>query len=108
MASGLSVTWNRKTMDNIIRLRKRIILSMVKLEQRTRSVRKIVRYRELGGCLLLGGLYCIESMPNSIGATRFVRYIEAVRFWEGPLWEVLLSVNSLVSNIESITYAHPF
>ena len=32
----------------------------------------------------------LNLMPNSIGATGFVRYIEAVRSWEGPLWEVLL------------------
>ena len=31
-------------------------------------------------------------MLNSICSTRFVRYIETVRSWEGPLWEVLLYI----------------
>ena len=31
-----------------------------------------------------------QNYANSIGTIGFVRYIEAVRSWEGLLWEVLL------------------
>ena len=39
---------------------------------------------------LMGGFLYTSTIVISIGATASVLYIEVVRWWEGPLWEVPL------------------
>ena len=50
----------------------------------------LVRYSEFGGCPLFGSSKCIASTGMAVGTSMVVRYLEEVRYWEGPLSEVPL------------------
>ena len=43
---------------------------------------------------LVGGFIYTSTIVISIGGTASVLYIEVVRWWEGPLWEVPLYCDS--------------
>ena len=49
-----------------------------------------VHYSEFGGCPLFGSRKCTASTGIAVGTSMVVRYLEEVRYWEGPLSEVPL------------------
>ena len=65
-----------------------------------------VRNRE---CPLVGGCLYIIAIVLSIGAMAIVRYREGIRWWEGPLWEVLLytiHVRQVIDRSQDILTRH--
>ena len=50
----------------------------------------LVRYSQFGGCPIFGSSKCTASTEIAVGTSTVDRYLEEVRYWEGPLSEVPL------------------